>query len=71
MARAALGWSLKDTAEVSCLGLSTVRRAETDEGFNSLTESNRKAITSAFVEAGIVFTGDADCPGVQLILKAT
>ena len=71
MARAALGWSLRDTAQNSCLGLSTVRRAETDEGFNSLTEANRKAITSAFTEAGIVFTGDADAPGVQLIVKTT
>jgi hypothetical protein len=69
MARAALGWSLRDAAKISSLGLSTVRRAETEEGFTSLTEANRRAITSAFIDAGIIFTGDADTPGVQLVVK--
>ena len=71
MARAALGWTLSDASEKSGVSIGTIRRAETNDGFQVLTEVNRKAITSAFVEAGIVFTGDADAPGVQLTLSAT
>ena len=69
MARAALGWTLTDASEKSGVSIGTIRRAETNEGFQVLTEVNRKAITTAFTHAGIIFSGDADSPGVQLVLK--
>ena len=69
MARAALGWTLSDASERSGVSIGTIRRAETNDGFQALTEVNRKAITTAFTEAGIIFTGDAGSPGVQLVFK--
>lgn len=69
MARAALGWTLNDASEKSGVSIGTIRRAETNDGFHVLTEVNRRAITSAFTAAGIVFTGDAESPGVQLVRK--
>ena len=71
MARAALGWSLSETASRSRLSLSTIRRSELEDSFSVMTHVNREALERTFTEAGIIFTGDADCPGVQLVLKAT
>ena len=69
MARAALGWSHVQTAERSKLSLSTIRRSETDMGFSVMTVPNREVLERTFTDAGIIFTGDADTPGVQLVLK--
>src|SRR4051812_7151685 len=54
MARAALGWSVRDLADRAQLGRVTVNRFETGKG-----EANRStlaAIRRAFEDAGIVFT---------------
>jgi hypothetical protein len=71
MARAALGWSHIETAERAKLGVSTIRRSEAYDGLSGMTHVNREALERTFTEAGIVFTGDADAPGVQLIIKTT
>ena len=69
MARAALGWSLSETASRSKLSLSTIRRSELEETFLVMTIINREALERTFTAAGIIFTGDADSPGVQLVNK--
>ena len=69
MARAALGWSLSETASRSKLSLSTIRRSELEDTFMVMTIINREALERTFMNAGIRFTGDASSPGVQLVLK--
>ena len=66
-ARAALGWSLAELAESSGVSLSTIRRAEADDGVPSTTTPNVNAIKSAFEAAGIEFIGSPDDgPGIRI-----
>ena len=65
MARAALGWGVRDLADRAGLAPNTVSRFENGLGTNVTT---LKQIQSALEEAGIVFIpGDsAGGPGIQL-----
>jgi transcriptional regulator with XRE-family HTH domain len=65
MARAALGWGVRDLADRSGLAPNTVSRFENGLGTNVTT---LKQIQSALEEAGIVFIpGDVTAgPGVRL-----
>jgi transcriptional regulator with XRE-family HTH domain len=51
MARAGLGWSAKELAERSGLGIATIRRAEAA----GVSEGNMFVIQHAFEDAGVVF----------------
>jgi transcriptional regulator with XRE-family HTH domain len=63
MARAALGWSLRDLANYAEVGISTVRRFETGRG--ALTRANLHAMQRVMEAAGIEFT-DGDTPGARV-----
>ncbi|MEP6389983.1 MAG: transcriptional regulator [Halioglobus sp.] len=66
-ARAILGWSGKDLAERSGLGLATVRRAESDATSEKTNQSTINIIGLTLEKAGIEFTGDPrKNPGVIL-----
>jgi len=54
MARAGLGWSAKELARRSRLGIATIRRAEAGTG-PGVSEGNLFVIQHAFEDAGIVF----------------
>jgi hypothetical protein len=66
--RALLNWSADVLAQVSVLGLATIRRAESAKGPTSLTAANDLAIRRALEAAGVEFLdGDAGTgPGVRL-----
>ena len=67
MARAALGWNISDLASEASVSISTIKRAETPEGFSKATAANLKLIKQTLEEAGIEFIGSADDgPGVRL-----
>ena len=67
MARAALGWSISDLASEASVSISTIKRAETAEGFAKATAANLKLIKQTLEQAGIEFVGSADeGPGVRL-----
>ena len=64
MARAALGWSLKELAQHTSLGVNTISRFE--NGAEALMSTPRK-IQSALEAAGVVFIDeDGGGPGVRL-----
>jgi ribosome-binding protein aMBF1 (putative translation factor) len=70
MARAALGWSLKDLSERADVHLNTVRRCES--GFEALAGTLQK-LERVFRAEGVVFI-DADehlGPGVRLRMELT
>jgi len=68
-ARALLGWSANYLAEVSGVGVATIRRYELQEGVPGANARVLKSIEDAFVLAGIEFTGDPlKNPGVTLHL---
>ena len=70
MSRAALGWSISKLSERSSVSISTIKRLETEEGFNKATEANLRLIRETLQAAGIEFVGDADeGPGVRLWSK--
>jgi transcriptional regulator with XRE-family HTH domain len=54
MARAGLGWSAKELARRSRLGIATIRRAE-GERPPGVSEGNMLLIQHAFEDAGVVF----------------
>ncbi len=59
MARAGLKWSGQQLAEVSQVGLSTVKRLEQEDGFPSVRVQNLQAIEKAFLDTGRVsFDGE-------------
>ena len=67
MARAALGWNISDLANEASVSISTIKRAETPEGFSKATAANLKLIKQTLEQAGIEFIGSADeGPGVRL-----
>lgn len=54
-ARALLRWTAEDLAEAACVGLSTIRRAEADDGPPTITVANLKLIQMTLQGAGIEF----------------
>lgn len=66
-ARAALEWSLADLAKSSGVSLSTIRRAEAQNGLPNTTTPNMGALKAAFEAAGIEFIGTPDDrPGIRI-----
>ena len=71
-ARAMLGWSGKDLAERSGVGLATIRRAEAGEGIPEAHLSTINVLRLTFQGCGIEFTGDPLVnPGVILNITAS
>ena len=69
-ARGLLGWSGQDLADASGVGLSTLRRLESDSGSVQTNVSTFVALAAALEQAGIEFTGDPNAnPGVTLHLN--
>jgi transcriptional regulator with XRE-family HTH domain len=69
-ARMLLGWKGKDLADKSGVGITTLRRYETQDGIPNANKFVIKAIKSCLEEAGIVFPGDpVNDPGVSLNQK--
>ena len=69
-ARALLGWSGTDLADLSGVGITTLRRYELQRGIPSANTSVLMMIKKTLESAGIEFTGDPLVnPGVTLIIK--
>ena len=69
-ARMLLGWKGKDLADKSGVGITTLRRYETQDGVPSANKFVIKAIKACLEEAGVVFSGDpVKSPGVALNQK--
>jgi ribosome-binding protein aMBF1 (putative translation factor) len=71
-ARALLSWSALDLANISEVGVATIRRYEMQEGVPDANISVLKKIKICFEKAGVEFTGDPlKNPGVTLHLDET
>ena len=57
-ARALLRWTAKDLARASAVSLTTIRRAELQEGETSMTNANELAVRKALEAAGVEFIDD-------------
>ncbi len=69
-ARALLGWKGQDLADRSGVGITTLRRYETQDGVPNANKFVIKAIKTCLEEAGVVFSGDpVKSPGVSLDQK--
>jgi transcriptional regulator with XRE-family HTH domain len=69
-ARALLGWSGTDLADLSGVGITTLRRYELQSGIPSANTSVLMLIKQTLESAGIEFTGDPLVnPGVTLRIK--
>ena len=69
-ARMLLGWKGKDLADKSGVGITTLRRYETQDGIPSANKFVINAIKACLEEEGIVFSGDpVKSPGVSLNQK--
>ena len=69
-ARALLGWSGTDLADLSGVGITTLRRYELQRGIPSANTSVLMMIKKTLESAGIEFTGDPLVnPGVTLRFK--
>jgi transcriptional regulator with XRE-family HTH domain len=69
-ARALLGWSGTDLADLSGVGITTLRRYELQRGIPSANTSVLMLIKKTLESAGIEFTGDPLVnPGVTLRIK--
>ena len=70
-ARALLGWSGTDLADLSGVGITTLRRYELQRGIPSANTSVLMMIKKTLESAGIEFTGDPLVnPGVTLLIKS-
>lgn len=68
-ARALLGWSADDLAQVASVGIATVRRFETVQGVPSGQVRIMEALKTALENAGVEFIGTPENqPGVRLKL---
>jgi len=66
-ARALLGWKGQDLADKSGVGITTLRRYETQDGVPNANKFVIKAIKGCLEGEGIVFSGDPiESPGVSL-----
>lgn len=54
-ARALVRWTAADLANSASVGISTIRRAEAEDGLPSITAANLKLIRIALETAGIEF----------------
>jgi len=69
-ARALLGWSGTHLADLSGVGITTLRRYELQRGIPSANTSVLMMIKKTLESAGIEFTGDPLVnPGVTLLIK--
>ena len=69
-ARMLLGWKGKDLADKSGVGITTLRRYETQDGIPNANASVIKAIKDCLERAGVIFSGDpVKSPGVSLNQK--
>jgi transcriptional regulator with XRE-family HTH domain len=69
-ARSLLGWKGQDLADKSGVGVTTLRRYETQDGIPNANALVIKAIKNCLEDAGIVFSGDpVKSPGVSLNQK--
>jgi len=69
-ARALLGWSGTDLADLSGVGITTLRRYELQRGIPAANTSVLMMIKKTLESAGIEFTGDPLVnPGVTLRIK--
>ena len=69
-ARMLLGWKGQDLADKSSVGITTLRRYETQDGVPNANKFVIKAIKACLEEAGVVFSGDPiKSPGVSLNQK--
>jgi transcriptional regulator with XRE-family HTH domain len=57
-ARALVRWTAKKLADSASVGVSTIRRAEEDDGLPSITTANLKLIQIALENAGIEFIAE-------------
>ena len=65
--RAALRWSAHDLADRTALSISTIKRAEAEDGIPKSTRANLLALWSALATAGIEFIGTPDDgPGLHI-----
>ena len=65
--RALIRWRAEDLAEVSAVGVATIRRAELADGQTAMTVANQIAIRRALEDAGVEFIDeDGGGPGVKL-----
>lgn len=66
-ARALLRWSAAELAEISGIGVATIRRLELVDGVPSSNARTLVALQQALEAAGIEFIGSPeDAPGVRL-----
>jgi hypothetical protein len=66
-ARMLLGWKGKDLADKSGVGITTLRRYETQDGVPNANKFVIRAIKTCLEQAGVVFSGDPiESPGVSL-----
>lgn len=68
-ARGFLQWTVADLAKASGVGISTIQRMESEDGFPSARGGNIEAVHSALVESGITFLPD-DTQGQGVRWKA-
>ena len=64
-ARALIGWTAKELADASGVGVATIRRAELKSGVTGMTAPNMTAIRNALAEANVEFT-NGEQPGVRI-----
>lgn len=57
-ARALIRWTAEDLAKEAGVGVSTIRRAESEDGLPSLTVANLKVIRDTLEDAGIEFISE-------------
>jgi ribosome-binding protein aMBF1 (putative translation factor) len=70
-ARALVGWSAEELAQVTALGITTIRRAELAKAETTLTAANDLAVRRALETAGIEFIEEnGGGPGVRLRKRA-
>jgi hypothetical protein len=68
-ARAFIRWSAQELADVSSVGVTTIRRAELTQSETKLTRANDQAIRRALEAAGVEFIDaeeNGEGPGVKL-----
>ena len=74
--RSLLNWSAVDLAELSKVGVATIRRAELAGGYLGITHANEAALKTALESAGVAFIvedeiSDQGGAGVRLVKGVT